>query len=526
MSTVLSVEKSLKEIKTDLHSKFNDVMSEISKKEVELARIQKEIDERKKAIAKTTDFVVANLNANINKEQFAKYLEKPYVSKGIGKNKILVFVPKWYSDAFNFQVGWLVDTIDEHYVFELNQYSNWFGDIPDDLSKTIEWPEGINAIVENDTISFDPHDKNSIKHHLGKFLKDFTDNQATITRGHSFEILAKIIESGRIPFGKHPVKQSDLTNSRKLIKLLPHQVEARKYFRETGAIGVFLPTGGGKSFIAMDAMEDLKGKHLLVTYGTSLVEQWKWYIETYIPHRKDDITVIHYQSAYNVTDEFTLTVFDEAHRLPAPTFSRFSTIKTKYRMGLSASPFREDGNEKYIVALTGFPWGTNWAKYMLAVGQRFHPVIVHVVEKELSKMKVVRKLFNPKFKTMLYSDNLALGYKCASMLSIPSVNGESPNRTEEIQKFRDNVYRQMMFSRIADMGLSFPDLQRIIEIDFQFGSRQQELQRTGRLMHSQAENKKHDIIMTRQEFNEYGKRLWILREKGFDLKFVDEDVKK
>ena len=70
---------------------------------------------------------------------------------------------------------------------------------------------------------------------------------------------------------------------------------------------------------------------------------------------------------------------------------------------------------------------------------------------------------------------------------------------------------------MADLGVSVKDLQRIIEVDFLFGSRQQELQRTGRLLHAD-KPERHDIIMTEGEMQKYGKWLWALQEKGFTIK--------
>ena len=79
----------------------------------------------------------------------------------------------------------------------------------------------------------------------------------------------------------------------------------------------------------------------------------------------------------------------------------------------------------------------------------------------------------------------------------------------------------VVISRVGDLGISIKNLQRVIEIDFLYGSRQQELQRTGRLMHSQASNLRHDILMTEDEYSQYGKRLWALREKGFTIKVIE-----
>ena len=70
-------------------------------------------------------------------------------------------------------------------------------------------------------------------------------------------------------------------------------------------------------------------------------------------------------------DEWALTIYDECQRLPADTFSRLAVIRTKYRIGLSASPHHEDGRESYIFALTGFPVGLNWQEYM-KIGRAYH----------------------------------------------------------------------------------------------------------------------------------------------------------
>jgi hypothetical protein len=46
--------------------------------------------------------------------------------------------------------------------------------------------------------------------------------------------------------------------------------------------------------------------------------------------------------------------------------------------------------------------------------------------------------------------------------------------------------------------------------------------RLGRLMHSESDDIRHDIIMTEREISSYGKRLWSLQEKGFTVKVVGE----
>ncbi len=81
--------------------------------------------------------------------------------------------------------------------------------------------------------------------------------------------------------------------------------------------------------------------------------------------------------------------------------------------------------------------------------------------------------------------------------------------------FRDN--NVVIGSRVADEGLSLDSLDRVIEFDFHGGSRRQELQRAGRVMHSEGLGQ-HLVQMTDEEFDDYGQRLYSLEEKGIDIR--------
>jgi len=76
----------------------------------------------------------------------------------------------------------------------------------------------------------------------------------------------------------------------------------------------------------------------------------------------------------------------------------------------------------------------------------------------------------------------------------------------------------VVLSRVGDEGVSLPAIQRIIEYDFLFGSRRQEVQRVGRLFHA-TEAGEHYILMTQDELARYKKRLYSLVEKGIEIKW-------
>jgi len=75
-------------------------------------------------------------------------------------------------------------------------------------------------------------------------------------------------------------------------------------------------------------------------------------------------------------------------------------------------------------------------------------------------------------------------------------------------------------SSVAGEGVSLPDLERIIEVGFQFGSRREEVQIMGRLFHSSEKEPEHVIMMTEDELEAYEKRFYAIYEKGFRINMI------
>lgn len=487
---------------------LQEIQEDVSQKLLLVKSIEKDLIIQEKNIEYASEVISTKLGNNVESDKFLNFFKKPYVTTSNGKNSILVFVPKFIK---GFQVGWLHKEDETYYIYELNQYSSWLGDVPKDLLEKIDFKQDVRGYVEGDRIRFDVNDKDAIKKKFGKVLTDFTEDSARITRGNSFDVIAGMIDNGCLPFKPRKVLDSDVRVS-DLIKLRDYQKQAYDKFLETGAVGVFYPTGAGKSFIAMHCIETIKGKKALIVPTKTLADQWQYYIETYIPQFKNEITISTYQGFKDFDGDYTLMIYDEAQRLPANTFSRLSVVNTKYRLGLSASPHREDKRESYIFALTGFPIGLNWQEYMTKTRKTYFPVDVITVKYQTQKIKKVEELLEQK-KTIIFCDSIELGKQISNKLNVPHVYGETNNRVQIIQDNQITVV-----SRVGDLGLSVNNLERIIEVDFLFGSRQQELQRLGRLMHSNQKDLAHYIIMTESELEQHSKRLWALREKGFHVR--------
>ena len=88
-------------------------------------------------------------------------------------------------------------------------------------------------------------------------------------------------------------------------------------------------------------------------------------------------------------------------------------------------------------------------------------------------------------------------------------------RLEMVEK-----HPKLIVSRVFDEGVSLPDLRAVIEYDFLGGSRRQEAQRAGRLLHSVYEGTEYHIIMTPEELEKYGKRLQSLYARDFEIKIL------
>ena len=85
-----------------------------------------------------------------------------------------------------------------------------------------------------------------------------------------------------------------------------------------------------------------------------------------------------------------------------------------------------------------------------------------------------------------------------------------------MEVFQDPDHRVVIGSRVADEGLSLADLDMVVEYDFHGGSRRQEAQRYGRVMHGESIGE-HLILMTDVEYEQYSKRLLSLEEQGITV---------
>ncbi|MDX2037951.1 MAG: DEAD/DEAH box helicase family protein [Isosphaeraceae bacterium] len=152
-------------------------------------------------------------------------------------------------------------------------------------------------------------------------------------------------------------------------KPFPHQTEALEAWRVAGKQGVVvLPTGTGKTHLAVMAIQMAERPSLIVTPTIDLMNQWSDELELGFgvevgmlgggSHRIEPLTVTTYDSAYQNVEKwgnrFGLVVFDECHHLPGPTYGLAARgALAPFRLGLTATPERIDNAHEHLDVLIG-----------------------------------------------------------------------------------------------------------------------------------------------------------------------------
>ncbi len=129
-----------------------------------------------------------------------------------------------------------------------------------------------------------------------------------------------------------------------------------------------LPTGSGKTVVALKAIERLETPTLVVVPTIDLLDQWVGELEREfsVPvgrfgggeQRREAITVSTYDSAYlkadAVGDRFGLVVFDEVHHLGGEGYREIARLlAAPARLGLTATFERPDGAHEVVAELVG-----------------------------------------------------------------------------------------------------------------------------------------------------------------------------
>ena len=149
----------------------------------------------------------------------------------------------------------------------------------------------------------------------------------------------------------------------------PYQRDALDAWEKQRCRGVVvLPTGSGKTFVAVLAIDRRPRSTLVVVPTIDLMNQWYDLLHAAFArpigiigggyHEPSDITVTTYDSAYihmdRLGNRWGLVVFDECHHLPSESYAMAARCcLAPLRLGLTATPERTDGGEARYAELIG-----------------------------------------------------------------------------------------------------------------------------------------------------------------------------
>ena len=363
----------------------------------------------------------------------------------------------------------------------------------------------------------------------GQLRAPLSDTESWVAEESVAEVKRLLYEAG------YPVRdERDLETGEELdvdlrLRLRDYQQGWVNQFIEQKSGVLVGPPGSGKTVAGMGALEAVGGETLILVPSRELASQWHEellahttlapeQIGEYHGGQKDvrPVTIATYRTAgmdrhRQLFDqrEWGLIMYDECQHIPSRVYKRSANLQSKHRLGLSATPIREDDKEEEIFTLIGPPIGTDWDALFEAgyvqepeVQIRYVPWDDETYRHEYgsaeghekrqiaasnpAKLDEIRHLRaeHPPAKTLIFVEYLDQGDELAEALNVPFISGEMRHARRErlLQQFKSGERDALIVSRVGDEGIDLPDAELAIVASGLGGSRRQGAQRAGRTM--------------------------------------------
>ena len=347
-----------------------------------------------------------------------------------------------------------------------------------------------------------------------------------------------------------------------------YEQEAVEEFLKYGSGTIVLPGGSGKTVIAVAIAARLKAPTLVLVTRAEIAEQFKkeFLTKSTISPQKvacihgkardrtvKPITIITYQMATGALSgqvwnrKWGLVTFDESQHIPSKVWSRTTRIQTIRRLGLTATPIREDKQEKLIFSLIGpGVYERGWlemAEEGFIARAEAYEILIDMPERiarryshstnerekyifastNPGKHRIIGELLKKHKEDPL----LIIGYyvqgaiEIGKKFGIPVIWHDVPpkRRHELYNKFREGEINKLVLTSVGEEGVDLPNAQVLIEVCGLYGSRMQMGQRFSRVLRPKEEvavfyelvsrgTTEQDFSMKRREF---------LIAKGYDF---------
>ncbi|MFW6384048.1 MAG: DEAD/DEAH box helicase [Halodesulfurarchaeum sp.] len=355
------------------------------------------------------------------------------------------------------------------------------------------------------------------------------DATSWVVEGAEAEIKRQLYDAGYPVRDERDLDAGDALPVTFTAELRDYQRRWQERFIDAGSGVLVGPAGSGKTVAAIGILAALEAETLILVPTRELAEQWREELRRHTDLGPEDVGVYHggtkeirpvTVATYRIASmdrhrslfegrRWGLIVYDEAHRVPAPIHRSTADLQGRHRLGLTASPLREDDRERDIYTLIGPPIGTDWDE-LFEAGYVEQPAVeiryvpwrddseqaahaeasshrrLQVAATSPAKIGVVEDVLaeRPAAQTLVFVEYLDQGDRLAEALGAPFVSGETPHaqRAQYFQAFRRGDERVLIVSRVGDEGIDLPDAELAVVASGLGGSRRQGTQRAGRLM--------------------------------------------
>ena len=366
------------------------------------------------------------------------------------------------------------------------------------------------------------------------------------------------------------------------IKLRDYQQEGVDAFAREGQGVIVAPCGAGKTMMGIGAMVEKSTRTVILVHTKDLAEQWKSRIEAQVrtqygdaptvslwPGKKRDLSgqvvIAMFQSLAKLRfnellefgKNFGLCIVDEAHHVPASTFSSVMMgMSAKYRLALTATPDRPDGLSDIlywhfgktlkrietadlieagrVLAPTVHFFATLWKPNVFGEWTKLIKAMVEDEERNDKILDLVERFAVDGRQVLVLSDRVNHCERLAEAtanrgISAATLVGKmTKNQRAEVLELAEKRELKAVFATtVADEGLDLPGLDTLI-LTTPTKSMGRIQQRIGRIMRF-AEDKKEPIVVdcvdaVKSLFYMHNKRSRFYKELGCKVKEISREV--
>jgi len=362
----------------------------------------------------------------------------------------------------------------------------------------------------------------------GELRAPISDTESWVAAERTADLKRALYEAGYPVRDERDLETGDPLDVDGETELRDYQRDWVERFLESGSGVLVGPPGSGKTVAALGVLAAVGGETLVLVPSRELAVQWREAILEHTDLGQEDVgeyhggrkerrpvTIATYHTAGMARHralfeerEWGLVVYDEVQHVPAPVYRRSADLQTKHRLGLSATPVREDDDEEEIFTLVGPPIGTDWSA-LFDAGYVMEPTVEiryvpwdetardeyaaasghekrQAAATNPAKGDAVRRLLaeHPDLKALVFVEYLEQGEDLAAALDAPFISGETPHAERErlLEAFRAGRLDTLVVSRVGDEGIDLPEAGLAIVASGLGGSRRQGTQRAGRTM--------------------------------------------